>query len=128
MTVDGSDELISNIERIQKSGKSIAMSTVNAGLTVYANAAKNASPGTIKQETGKYLRVNGEKVSGRAGLIRFPRRGDGQDGPHGVYLELGTKFISPRGFIRSALQSAMPSARAAMRRAAEQRIAKLSRR
>lgn len=126
--VGGVDATLRKLTEISDGERSIAVASVSAGLRVFAQASRDASPGTIKDETGSYLKIAGKKVWGRAGLVKFPRRGDGQDGPHGVYLELGTKFISPRGFIRSALQSAMPSARAAMRRAAEQRIAKLSRR
>jgi hypothetical protein len=118
----GAEKVDATLVAIEKASKAIAISAVAAGLSVLARAAKSASPGSIKNETGKYLKVAGDKVLGRAGLIRFPRPGDGQNGPHGVYVDQGTKYITPRRFIASALTAAKPAAVAAMELAAKRRL------
>lgn len=126
MTVDGADDIQAALLRIENGEVSIARAAVSASLSVLAQAAANASPGTIKQETGKYVRVEGDRVWGRAGLIQFPRRGDGQNGPHGVYLDQGTKFIAARHFIGNALRANKSRALNAGQRAAARRVRQLA--
>ncbi len=106
--------------------KAIAMSAGYAGLGVLAKACRDAAPGSIKKEVGMFVRVSGNRVWGRVGLMKFPRPGDGQNGPHGVYLDQGTKFIAARHFIGNAISSAMPAARNAMQRAVQRKIKKLA--
>jgi HK97 gp10 family phage protein len=124
--VSGSDELLAKLSEMQKGSTSVAAATVSAGLNVLAKAAKEAAQGSIKEECGKFMRVRDGEATGRAGLIKFPRKGDGQNGPHGVYLERGTKFISARRTIASALKSAKPAAIATMRRAAEDKLEQMA--
>jgi len=126
MIVTGGDDILKTLGILEKQSKSVAVSAVSAGLGVLASAAKQASPGTIRREVGKYIRTNGDVVWGRAGLMQFPRPGDGQHGPHGVYLDQGTRYIAARGFIGNALRGASGRAKAAMQRAAERKIQKLS--
>ncbi len=114
------------LSRIESQQLSIAKAAVSAGLNVMARAVRDASPGTIKQETGRYMRVSGGKVTGRAGLMRFPRKGDGQDGPHGVYVDQGTKYITPRRFAAAALRASESRAKAAAVAAVKRRIEKLT--
>lgn len=99
-----------NLSRLARGGVSIARASVSAGVGVLASSARNAAPGSISQEVGSYVRVTGETAWGKAGLMRFPRPGDGQNGPHGVYVDQGTKFIQARHFIGRAIQSALPRA------------------
>jgi len=122
----GSDDIMSRLGILEKQSKAVALAAVSAGLGVLASAAKQASPGTIRREVGKYIRSSGDVVTGRAGLMQFPRKGDGQNGPHGVYIDQGTKYIAARGFIGNALRGASGRAKAAMKRAAERKIAKLA--
>lgn len=124
--VTGSDDIMRRLGFLEKQPKAVAISAVSAGLGVLASAAKQASPGTIRREVGKYIRVNGDVVWGRAGLMQFPRKGDGQNGPHGFYLDQGTKYIAARGFIGNAIRGASARARSAMKRAAERKIEKLA--
>ena len=126
MEATGGDDLMKSFVMLEKQSKSVALAAVSAGLGVLASAAKQASPGTIRREVGRYIRSSGDVVTGRAGLMQFPRPGDGQNGPHGVYLDQGTKYIAARGLISSALRGASGRAKAAMKRAAERKIAKLA--
>ena len=125
LQLSGDADLLAKIEAIEKSSHVLAKSALYAGLGTLASAAKNASPGSIKQETGFRVYKTADPPKGYAGLIRFPRRGDGQNGPHGVYLELGTKFITARRFIATALRGAIPRALEAMRQAAERRVQRI---
>ncbi len=120
--VDATFRILSNPE----TAKAVAMSAAYAGLGTLARACRDAAPGSIKQEVGMFVKVSGNKVWGRAGLMKFPRRGDGQDGPHGVYLDQGTKFIAARHFIGNAINSVMPVARNAMQAAVQRKIKKLA--
>jgi hypothetical protein len=122
----GGDDIMRRLGILEKQSKAVALAAVSAGLGVLASAAKQASHGTIRREVGKYIRSSGDVVTGRAGLMQFPRKGDGQTGPHGVYLDQGTRYIAARGFIGNALRGASGKAKAAMKRAAERKIAKLA--
>lgn len=126
--VTGVDALLEQITNLQRpeAARSVALAFTYSALSVIERACKNAMPGSTKQEVGKYVRVTGDRVWGRAGLIRFPRQGDGQNGPHGVYLDQGTKFIPARRYISTAISGAMPSALEAGKRAAQRRIDKLT--
>jgi hypothetical protein len=125
--ISGVDQLLDKVAMLSKpeSAKSVAMAFTYAFLGVQAQACKDASPGSIKQECGKFVRVAGTRVWGRAGLMKFPRPGDGQNGPHGVYLTLGTKFIRPQGFIEGALRGSQSRAIEAGKAAAKRRVERL---
>lgn len=110
VTHRGLKTIDANLSRLGRSGVLIARASVNSGLNVLSTSAKNAAPGTISREVGKYVRVTGETAWGKAGLMQFPRPGDGQNGPHGVYVDQGTKFIQARHFIGRAIRSAFPRA------------------
>ncbi len=98
------------LSRLSDGSPRIARAAVNAGLRVLAAEVKTNAPGTIKREVGWYSRMDGGRAWGRAGLMQFPRQGDGQNGPHGVYVDQGTKFIQARHFVGRALSAAMPRA------------------
>lgn len=125
--ISGVDDLQRRLALLQspESQKAIALSVTYSGLGVIERACRNAAPGSIKQEVGKYVRVSGDRVWGRAGLIKFPRPGDGQNGPHGVYVDLGTKFITPRRFTENAISGATSTAIQAMKHAAARKIDKI---
>jgi hypothetical protein len=126
--ISGVDQLIDRVAVLSKpeSAKSVSMAFTYAFLGVQAQACRDASPGSVKQECGKFVRVSGIRVWGRAGLMKFPREGDGQNGPHGVYLTLGTKFIRARGFIQGALQGSQARAIAAGKAAAQRRVNRIA--
>lgn len=118
----GQVELSEALERMANAGPSVAAAAVNAGLRVYETEARKSVPGTIKQEVGKYVRKGVNSIWGRAGLMRFPRKGDGQNGPHGIYLEHGTKFIRARHYIANAIARSKAFAINAAQRAAKRRL------
>lgn len=126
ITLQGSDEFQARLAKLRQAETAIEFAGVRAGCAVMARAGRDAVPGRIKREVGMRVRVVGSRVEGRAGLVRFPRKGDGPDGPHGVYSELGTKFIAPRYRIRAAQRSARAAAIAAMRRAVKGKIRALT--
>ena len=125
LTLSGVPELLAAIDDVKRGAVPMALSVVSAGTTVFRRAAVDAVPGTIKREIGRYLKINGKRVTGRAGLMRYPKRGDGPDGPHGYYVDQGTKFITARRFIGPAMRRAIPAAMLAMQRAAERRVARV---
>lgn len=126
MTID-SDQMLRTLNRLADNSQAVARASTAAGLSVLANACRQQSPGSVKEECGWFIRNDGERVWGRAGLMRFPKQGDGQNGPHGLFLTIGTRYIVARHFIENALRGAAPRARAAAKRAAERKIAKLAR-
>lgn len=126
ITLEGSNEFQARLERLKQHETAIERAGVKAACVVMANACRNAVPGRIKQEIGFRVKAVGDHVEGRAGLMRFPRSGDGQDGPHGVYVDQGTRYIAPRNWIKTALRSARAAAVAAMRRAIKGKIRAVS--
>lgn len=106
----GTRAIQAGLSRLSKGGIIIARAVVASGLSVLKSAAVAASPGTIKNEVGMYVRTSGNLAYGRAGLMQFPRVGDGPHGPHGVYLDQGTKHIQARHFIGRSMSAAMPRA------------------
>lgn len=117
----GVTELQRKLTRIGQGGTDIARASVAAGLSTMARAARRASPGTVKTEIGFYIRENGDVVSGRAGLMQYPRRGV-KKGPHGFFLDQGTRYIAARHMISNALSESIPKARTAMERAAARKL------
>lgn len=126
MEIKGGDELLKQLNVLANSSQAVSRAAIGAGCSVLANACRAASPGSVKDECGWFLRTEGDRVWGRAGLMRFPRPGDGPDGPHGAFLTLGTKYILARRFIETALKSSRQQAIAAAKRAAERKVAKLA--
>lgn len=122
ITLKGSNEFQAKLERLKQNATSIERAGVRAACAVMANGCRDAVPGRIKEEIGFHVKTEGDHVEGRAGLMRFPRRGDGPDGPHGIYPDQGTKFIAARNWIRTALRASRSRALAAMRRAIKGRI------
>lgn len=111
----------------------IERASVGAAVGVLAGSARKASPGTIKREIGGSVKTKGNHVVGRAGLTKFPRRGvrySGKRGsnrsPHGIYLEVGTRYIAARRFVSNALAAAKPAAESAAVRAAQKKFQQLS--
>lgn len=124
--VTGTREVEARLLMLSNSAASIARSVVRTGCAVSAAACRNAAPGTIKREIGFSVKTSGKTSTGRAGLMRFPRRGEGQNGPHGIYVDQGTRHIAPRRFLAQALRSSRGQALAAMRRTANLRIQSLA--
>ena len=120
-TVTGADAFLKRLSDLQSDGKAIARAGISAACQEMAKACESNSPGSIKDEVGYSVKNKGDEVVGRVGLVKFPRRGQ-KNGPHGVYLERGTKFITPRKFIEQALRSSRPRALAAMRRVIKGRV------
>jgi hypothetical protein len=126
ITISGADRLQQRLTAVADGEVQISRAGVVAFCVVSSNACKSGSPGSISRECGFSVKTVGGKVVGKAGLMRFPRKGDGQDGPHGVYVDQGTKFIRARHFIRQALDSSRARAMAAMRRATKAKIKQLA--
>lgn len=126
VTYRGFKEVDAKLSRLRRGSPAIARAAVNAGLAVLASAAKAAAPGTIGREIGWYVRGEGNHVHGRAGLMQFPNKGDGQNGPHGIYLDRGTKFIQARHFIGRALNSSMQRAIQAAKNAGHRTAQKIA--
>ncbi|MBS0207231.1 MAG: hypothetical protein JSS49_30510, partial [Planctomycetes bacterium] len=98
----GMEELLRNLEKLQRGAPSIASAAVGAGLAVLGNAATAASPGQIGLEIGRSRKRVGLKVRGKVGL----EVGNATAArPHGHFLALGTKYIVARHFLRTAFES-----------------------
>ena len=120
-------ELTHTVAVIGKHDKAVAWAAVRAGLRVYLRACKSVVRGSIRNEVGIYRLAQSEKiVQGVVGFKRFPRLGDGQNGPHGVYLEHGTKYIAPDHAVANALTTSRGAALAAMRAAIEKKLQQLA--
>jgi hypothetical protein len=109
------------LDLMSRSGTDIAKSAAWAGVTVLKQAAIRSAIGTIKREIGGYVRQAGEEIVGKVGLMMFPKRGQ-KKGPHGIYLESGTKYIVARHMISIAMNAAISRALDAAERAADKKI------
>lgn len=118
----GVAETRSQLDALAKAGPSIGAASVRSGVNTMASAAKAAVPGGIKREIGGYVRIQGNQVIGRVGLMQYPNPGDTDPMPHGVFLESGTRYIAARHMIANAMQTARPQAEAAMKRTAARKI------
>jgi hypothetical protein len=121
------DTFLRDISAIQEdlndvagSGSDIARSASWAFVGVLKRAAVNVALGNIKKEIGGYVKTQGEQLISRVGLLAMPVRG--RRGPHGVFLELGTKYIVARHTISMAMEAALAIALNAAERAAQKKI------
>ena len=130
----GANAINAKLNAIANGQLVIERAAVGAAVGVLAGAARKASPGTVTREVGGSVRTQGNHVVGRAGLTKFPRRGvrySGKRGstnrsPHGIYLEVGTRYIAARRFVSKALAAARPAAESAAARAAQKKIQSLA--
>jgi HK97 gp10 family phage protein len=120
----GADDLLAKLDAIKNADAKLSRAAVGAAVRAFANAAKAAAPGSVKKEIRLTIRVKSGKITGRAGLMKIPKRGQ-RHGPHGVFLERGTKYITARRFINNALQAATPVAAVAARVAVERKLSSL---
>lgn len=119
--LEGMTRLLRELEGLEEHAPAIARAAVGAGLSTLARAARTAAVGTIKTETGWYIRQTTNRIWGRAGLMQFANPGD-KDAPHGLFLDIGTKYITARHNISKAMIDALPKAIRAAERAAERKI------
>lgn len=108
---------------IEKNSFRLSKAAVLAASKTLVDAAKKAVKGSVVKEVGRRAAIKGEKAFAKVGFVKFPRKDDGQDGPHGVYLELGTKYIDADHAVASAIvsnrNSAIESAKHAVKRELE---------
>ena len=109
-----------DLDGLANSGVEIAKSSSWAFVRVLKQAAVAAAIGGIKREVGGYVRQQGQNFISRVGLLAVPVRG--QRGPHGVFVELGTKYIVARHTISIAMDVALARAMDAAASAAEKKI------
>lgn len=122
----GMNAVQAKLNAIASKQSQIERAAVGAGTAVIARAVKSASKGTIKRETGGYVRTVASHFVGVAGLLKFPRRGVRGRQPHGVFLDQGTRYITAQRFVSNAIKSATPRAQAAMKNAANRKFQQLS--
>lgn len=120
----GADVIKAKFAAVANKRLSIARSAVAAGIGVLAKVSRAAVPGTIKREIGKTIKPAGsDSVTGRAGLMKFPKRGVRGKQAHGIFLERGTKYIQPpRRYVGGALAGSRARALAAMERAVRRKV------
>ncbi len=123
----GAAQIAANLQRIVDAQTQIARDAAGAGVSVSVQACRSAAPGSIKNEVGGYVKAQGAVATGKAGLMQYPRRGQQGKGPHGVYLDQGTKYITARHFIGQALAGSRAQAEQVMERSVERSIENLVR-
>lgn len=126
ITMSGAAGIDAKLKAIMDAKLSIQRAAVSTGVSVLSSAVKSASKGTIKQEIGKWVRVAGGGVTGRAGMMRFPRRGVRGKQPHGIYLEHGTKHITAQHFVANSLNGAKSRAVSAMEMSVKKKIEQIA--
>lgn len=119
VTITGTDDLLSRIEALKSKETEIERAAVVAGCRVMLAACRSAAPGSIKNEVGMRVNVTDKAVTGKVGLVKFPRKNNTY---HGIYLERGTKYIQPRRFIQNALRTSQPAAKQAIRDAVNRKL------
>lgn len=123
---NGALQIIARMQAIADGHDEIALRAVVAGVSVIAKACRDASPGSIKNEVGSFVKVDADGAVGRAGLMKFPRRGQTGKGPHGVYLEHGTKYIAARHFIANAISASRGRAAIAMEKSLNRSLSRIA--
>lgn len=123
LTITGLADLRERLATFERNGPAIGRAAVAAGCAILAEAAKAAAPGSTKAEIGFYLRGKGTKTTGRVGFMQYPTPGQPKGGPHGIFLETGTKYILARHMVSAAMRQARPAALRAMTGNARKRIA-----
>lgn len=119
--LQGMSNLLRELEGLEEHAPAIARAAVGAGLSTLAKAARTAAIGTIKDEVGWFIRQETSRIWGRAGLMQFADPGE-KDAPHGLFLDVGTRYIIARHNISKAMADAIPRAIKASQRAAERKI------
>lgn len=117
MTVQfkGADEFLRKLERAAKAGPAIAEDIARAGITVQANAMRQASPSDVAERIAVEVKTNGETATARATLRRKP----GSRGPR----RDPASYRSPKVYLSVAIRQSRSRAVTAMKRAAKKSIA-----
>jgi hypothetical protein len=126
VTTSGFKQVDSKFARLIRGSTEIAIAAVDAGVSVLVTAAKDAAPGGIDREIGKAVRVDGDQVSGVAGLMQLPQPGQGRGGPYGLFPELGTRHQRPQHLIGRAMTAALPRAMQAAKNAGRRAAQRIS--
>lgn len=128
LKVSGADIIAANLAAIVGNRQLVERAAVGVGVGVLSRAAKAASPGSTKRESGGFVEKTSSPTTGRAGLLMFPERGKKYTPgtkPHAIFLEAGTKYITPRRFVSLSLAAATSRAMRSMEMAARGKIARL---
>lgn len=121
--VTGTEQILRNMQKLVEQQLRIARGAVYAGTGVLAKACRDAAPGSTKQEVGRFVRRSeGPVATGRAGLLKYPRKGQVGKGPHLIYLERGTKYIAARHYVANAIAASRERALLAMERSVNRTI------
>ena len=124
--ITGLSQLQARLKYIQTIGaKRIAGAALRAGAAVLRNAIQSNSPGTIPREVGTRRLKNEGNTQGIVVGLGVARAESRVPRPHGHFLALGTRFITPRPFVRNAISSATSSVATAMKSAAEHALEQL---
>lgn len=127
VTTRGFKAVDAKLARLVRESVEIPLSAVTTAVSVLASAAEAAAPGKVSEQISSSVRVDGNQVTGVAGLPRAPRPGEGRSGPYGYFPDQGTKHIRPQHFIGRALTAAVPTAMQAAKNAGYRTAQRISR-
>lgn len=123
-TLSGDSELLDKMQELSTS-TAIASAAIGAGVKVIRNAGVQLSPGRVKLEWGSMRMKRGDKIIGIVGLGVGGYRAKVKRA-HGVYLNNGTPYVIARSFVQQAFQTSRSRALAAMKRASQKRLQKMT--
>lgn len=108
--------------------KTIAQSTLSAGLGSIRRNVVSACPGDTGKEVGsRKLPPSGNVYTGKVG-VGVAGAESRVDRPHLRFITAGTKFMAGQGMVKSAIDSSHGDASAAMEQAAQEKLNTLSNR
>jgi len=99
------EEIVMNLEKLEKKiQRKFVRKAMREGAKVLLNEARARVPvrtGNLKKSLG----INTRTKKGNIEMYVSPRKGGKYDGYYGLFVELGTKKMSARPFLRPAFEA-----------------------
>lgn len=99
------EEIVMNLEKLEKKiQKKFVRKAMREGAKVLLNEARARVP-VRTENLKKSLGINTRTKKGNIEMYVSPRKGGKYDGYYGLFVELGTKKMSARPFLRPAFEA-----------------------
>ncbi|MDA8212163.1 MAG: HK97 gp10 family phage protein [Clostridia bacterium] len=118
MQVKGLKELKQALEKVGQNVEEVLVEAVMAGAKVIEKASKDKAP----VKTGKLKRSIGVKLKERTPYNAIATIGPNDEGFYGTFVELGTKKMAAKPFLRPAFDENVQEARKEIRRVLKEAV------
>lgn len=118
MQVKGLKELKKNLEKVGRNVDDVLDEAIMAGAKVIEQAAKSKAP----VKTGRLRRSITVEIKDKEDNFITVRVGPGKEGFYGRFVELGTKKMAAKPFLRPAFDENVQEARKEIRRVLKEAV------